>query len=130
MKKFLTTDKISFKKISFVTLIILCVLSLVIFIVTFDRFKKEGDFTISYSIKNHENFNNKHNINEVGVWMTFDYINFIFKLPPDYLKNYLSINDARYPNIKVGHYIRENNLNPAVFIQDIKQAIMIYQNNK
>lgn len=130
MKKFLTIDKISLKRIGVATLTTLCVLSLIVFIATFDRFKKEGDFAISYSNKNHENFTRKHNVNEIGVWMTFDYINFIFKLPSDYLQNYLSINDNRYPNIKIGHYIKENRLNPSVFIPTVKQAVTVYQNNK
>lgn len=122
--------KISLKKIGIAILTILCIMSLIVFIATFDKFKKEGDFAVNYNTKNHGNFTNKHNVNEIGVWMTFDYINFIFKLPPDYLKNYLSIKDAQYPNIKIGHYIREKRLNPSVFMPEIKQAITIYQNNK
>ena len=42
---------------------------------------------------------------ETGVirpWMTFDYINRIFNLPKDYLKDQLQISDAHYPNTTLG----------------------------
>jgi len=46
------------------------------------------------------------NASEVGVirpWMTFDYINRIFDLPKDYLKDQLQISDPHYPNTTLGN---------------------------
>lgn len=40
-------------------------------------------------------------VDYIREWMTFDYINKVFNLPSDYLKNQLGITDARYPRITV-----------------------------
>jgi hypothetical protein len=37
-------------------------------------------------------------------WMTFDYVNQVFGLPPTYLQDALDIQDARYPNVSIAHY--------------------------
>ena len=34
-------------------------------------------------------------------WMTFDYINHVYMLPDDYMKNALTIQDARYPRLTI-----------------------------
>jgi hypothetical protein len=34
-------------------------------------------------------------------WMTFDYVNHLFALPPSYLQTSLDIRDARYPRLTV-----------------------------
>ena len=39
---------------------------------------------------------------DIQLWMTFEYINFVFKLPPEYLRQELSIEDSRYPHITLG----------------------------
>ncbi|KKQ20725.1 MAG: hypothetical protein US34_C0006G0025, partial [Candidatus Nomurabacteria bacterium GW2011_GWC2_36_9] len=69
-------------------------------------------------------------IKTVSAWMTFDYINVIFKIDPNYLKETLSINDPRYPNIRIGHYVKRNQLNEATFFSGLEQAISNYNNNK
>jgi hypothetical protein len=120
-----------FKKTSIIILMVFCVLSFIWFVDSFNKFHKNGELDFNPHIKNHRDFNhNKYTVNDIGTWMTFDYINFTFKLPPDYLRNYMKIKDSRYPNIKVGHYIKENNLDPLVFMLEIKQAITIYPYNK
>lgn len=35
-------------------------------------------------------------------WMTFDYVDKIFALPPDYLKTRLQITDTHYPKLTIG----------------------------
>ena len=35
-----------------------------------------------------------NDVNRIQNWMTFDYINKVFKLPSDYLKNNLNISDS------------------------------------
>lgn len=37
-------------------------------------------------------------------WMTFDYINQLFGLPPAYLKQSLELTDPRYPNLAITEY--------------------------
>src|SRR5579872_7402624 len=34
-------------------------------------------------------------------WMTFDYVNRVFTLPPDYLRSTLNISDSRYPRLTI-----------------------------
>ena len=48
-------------------------------------------------------------------WMTLDYVNRIFALPPDMLKTTLSITDARYPRMPV-----------ATLLQRTKDAVQAY----
>ena len=45
--------------------------------------------------------------NSTQTWMTFDYINHIFALPPDYLQKTLSITNTRYPHITITQYSRD-----------------------
>ena len=43
-------------------------------------------------------------LQDVGIvrsWMTFDYLNRVFRLPPGYLKDALHISDARYPHLSL-----------------------------
>ena len=37
-------------------------------------------------------------------WMTFEYINHLFSLPPAYLQSNLSITDSHYPRITIAKY--------------------------
>ena len=64
---------------------------------------------------------------EIQPWMTFSYINFVFKLPENYLKTVLSVNDARYPNMQMTRYVRMNHLNSAQFLLQVRQAVSEYK---
>ena len=63
-------------------------------------------------------------VNDIAPWMTFNYINFVFKLPPEYLKNTLTISDARYPNIQIRTYAKINQIDQVLLIEKIKEAII------
>lgn len=58
--------------------------------------------------------------------MTFSYINFIFDIREDYLKNELSITDNHYPNLPIGRYIKSKNLDKAAFIKEVKGKVSEY----
>jgi hypothetical protein len=63
---------------------------------------------------------------ETGVlrpWMTFTYINKLFALPPDFLKNSFTITDPRYPNLTVSQYIGSRQLDTATFMTSLESAI-------
>ncbi len=69
------------------------------------------------------------NSTEVGVihpWMTFDYINKIFNLPQDYLRNQLQVSDPHYPNITLGNYASAGNINALEAVHDVQNAIVNY----
>lgn len=59
-------------------------------------------------------------------WMTFAYINKLFALPPDFLKNSFNITDVSYPNITVSHYIDSRHLDTATFMISLETAIGNY----
>jgi len=61
---------------------------------------------IMAALKNHQN----PVINEVAdirAWMTFDYLNKRFDLPPDYLRDRLSISDPAYPRLTIGKFAKD-----------------------
>ncbi|KKP91294.1 hypothetical protein A2467_01465 [Candidatus Nomurabacteria bacterium RIFOXYC2_FULL_36_8] len=125
--------KISFKSknIKIIVLILLCFASFVVFVSTFNQLYREGDLKVDYDFKTKQkHFPRTIDIKTVSAWMTFDYINVIFKIDPNYLKETLSINDPRYPNIRIGHYVKRNQLNEATFFSGLEQAISNYNNNK
>lgn len=67
--------------------------------------------------------------NDAGViryWMTFDYINKLFELPPNYLKMKLSITDSRYPRLTIYSYAKSENLNQTVFLGEIVNSVREY----
>jgi hypothetical protein len=66
-------------------------------------------------------------IDDVESWMTFSYLNTVFKLPPEYLKNVLSVESPRYPDIHIGGYARVYKLDPDLLVKNIKQAIRDYK---
>lgn len=58
--------------------------------------------------------------------MTFQYINLVFSLPKDYLKDELQITDSKYPNISIAKYIKRNNGDRNQFIIDLKNTIRVH----
>ena len=70
------------------------------------------------------------NINLIDTWMTFSYINLIFKLPSNYFKDNLNILDKRYPNISLRGYIKNNKLDRTTFINNVKNTVEKYFANK
>lgn len=59
-------------------------------------------------------------------WMTFAYINQLFDVPSAYLKDEVPVNDARYPQISIGSYARENNMNVNAFLGTVENALKAY----
>lgn len=73
--------------------------------------------------------NNKKPINDVNYienWMTFHYINKIFNVPEDYLKNKLNITDKKYPNLTISKYAKNNKIDIVVVLAQIKQFLWEY----
>lgn len=60
-------------------------------------------------------------------WMTFEYINRIFSLPPDLLSHSLSIADARYPKLTVAAYARMSGFSADAVITRIAVTIEAWQ---
>jgi hypothetical protein len=62
-------------------------------------------------------------------WMTFDYIDRLFALPPQYLKAQLSISDARYPRLTVGAYANETHASSTAFLTAVQASVGQYVAN-
>lgn len=62
----------------------------------------------------------------VRPWMTFDYINKIFNLPPDYLKTRLDITDPRYPKLSVSEYAKSHAFMITEYLGDVIRVIGEY----
>lgn len=82
-------------------------------------------FWIASVVKNHSPLT----ASDVGVirsWMTFDYVNKIFNLPPGYLETKLMISDPHYPGLSLGGYARSRMLDPNAFVNAVEDAIRSY----
>ena len=61
---------------------------------------------------------------EIEPWMTFSYINFVFKLPRAYLIEALGIDDAQYPDIQINRYARLHGIDSSQLIEKIRAAVV------
>ncbi len=59
----------------------------------------------------------------VESWMTFNYLNRLFNLAPEYLQTRLVIQDERYPNISIQQYAVSHDIDPAAFLLSVRAAI-------
>jgi hypothetical protein len=60
------------------------------------------------------------------VWMTFDYVNHLFALPPQYLSANLSLTDSRYPRLTISTYAREAKISSATALFNVQNSIRAY----
>ena len=114
-------------KVLVVVLSILFVLSIVWLIYSVKNLTKSGDLETNPNLRKLSTYTyNTKNVNKITPWMTFDYINTIFKLDPSYLKNALLIDDTRYPNIRLDNYAKRHNLILPIYMRDIENIITKY----
>lgn len=59
-------------------------------------------------------------------WMTFDYVNKVFYLPPEYLKTRLAIADPRYPKLTIGEFAEDNHRGTSSTLNDARTAVQQY----
>lgn len=64
---------------------------------------------------------------DIQGWMTFEYINFVFKLPPDYLKQTLSLEGNQYPKTTLKHYASKAGLDTTAFVRSVEDAVRNYK---
>jgi hypothetical protein len=62
----------------------------------------------------------------VASWMTFDYVNHLFALPPNYLQTQLAITDSRYPRLTIAEYADELRLGQSAFLTHVQDAVRAY----
>lgn len=62
-------------------------------------------------------------VDGIELWMTFAYINFRFHLPPDLLREKLTIDDGKYPDVPLSRYVKRNSLDRSVFLEHVKDIV-------
>jgi hypothetical protein len=62
----------------------------------------------------------------VAPWMTFEYLEKIFQLPPGDLAQALPISDPRYPRLSIRSYARTHNLSVTSTLQTIQNQLYIF----
>lgn len=93
----------------------------------FLNFKKHGFF----APPNYHDFHKKKlQTAEVESWMTFDFLNKAFGLPPEYLKNQLDISDKKYPNLTIDNLAKNTNENSGAMLSKVKKLVEDFQNPK
>ncbi len=65
-------------------------------------------------------------VKDISSWMTFDYINKVFHLPPSYLKDVFKISDQKYPRITIEQLSKETKASSTILIKNIQNDIVIY----
>ncbi len=129
--KIFDKNKCATKKIYYnIILLIVCFISLIWLIITFKQLNKNGNLKIENSINKHKLYYSKElAVKNIQPWMTFDYINIIFRLNPSYFQKNLNISDSRYPNIRIDKYAKKYKINLISLLTDIKSLIINYRNN-
>ncbi len=114
-------------------IIIAGLIMVIILFITFSlRISKRFDLMIFYKNKIDDVIGRNRkplsieNINIIDGWMTFSYLNTIFNLPTDYLKNSLNISDERYPNISLNRHIGKQKIDKTTFLESVREAVADY----
>ncbi|MFZ1075057.1 MAG: hypothetical protein WAN50_01655 [Minisyncoccia bacterium] len=64
--------------------------------------------------------------NRIASWMTFDYINHLFNLPPIYLQTALAITDHEYPRLTIAACAKSEGRAQAAFLKQVQDAVRAY----
>jgi hypothetical protein len=107
------TQKQQLEKIGTIVLALLCIASIIWFIINAQILYRSGELQPGYMGRHGDH--HMLTVNAIQPWMTFNYLNVVFNLPVQYLQTTLSITDPHYPNIRIGSYL-----------QDTQQAITHY----
>ncbi|MEI7688870.1 MAG: hypothetical protein WCI91_01655 [Candidatus Nomurabacteria bacterium] len=131
MKIFWNYIKKNYKLIILTILIFLSIVFSILLISSIKKYRNQGELGIDYRINGKPTYrHHKARLSDIRIWMTFDYLNVIFRLNPDYLKNVFNITDPQYPNIRIDKYIKKNKINTIQFQMKLEEAITNYSLNK
>jgi hypothetical protein len=83
------------------------------------------EFQLSTLLKNHGPVT-ANDATVIRPWMTFDYINTLFTIPPDYLKNALSISDQSYPKLSLYGYANHQHMNITIVVSEVESSTREY----
>ena len=63
---------------------------------------------------------------QIQTWMTFDYVNHLFNVPPNYLKTNLNIADTKYPRLTISQYAKKANVDKSILLGQVQQFVKLY----
>lgn len=66
------------------------------------------------------------NADFIQSWMTYDYIDHIYALPPGYVKAALSIADSRYPRVSIAQSAEAQHKSAAAMTTAVQNAVQNY----
>jgi hypothetical protein len=66
-------------------------------------------------------------VDSIQPWMTFDYVNVVYKLPTNYLKQILGISNSKYPNVRIDTYGKQSGIDQTLLLTTIKKYVTTYQ---
>jgi len=69
------------------------------------------------------------NVVDIAPWMTFDFINHVFNVPPTYLSNAFNITDANYPRMSLRSYASLHGIDEQTFLVDVQKKVADYLNS-
>lgn len=124
--------KLSIESILMILIVVALILMSVVLVRNINMAKKGGAFKQHVPISDFLLKNKRTNsatiadVEYIDTWMTFQYINFIFSLPEDYLRGALYIEDKKYPNLPIERYVKSKNLDGPSFILEIKKFVRDY----
>lgn len=70
------------------------------------------------------------NVTQISAWMTFEYINSLFDIPPALLKDALKVENAKYPLITLKQYAKKSNKDIDSVVSDVQKIVQTYLEHK
>lgn len=127
MKHLSYEQKKILEKITVVLLTVFCIVSGWFFIYSLKKFYIAGELRSDYNLQRKTFIAPPADVADISTWMTFNYVNVVFKLPPTYLQGQLSITDPHYPNIRIDAYARRTHMNTKTLLTAVQNTISAYQ---
>lgn len=115
------------RRLLIVLLIALCALEVRSLVLSLRDTYQQGESYIKYQNGQILRMPEAVSVTDIQAWMTFRYINFVFKLPETYLATSFRVTDPRYPDIQLARYARMNKINDMQFLLEVQQAVAAFK---
>jgi len=80
---------------------------------------------LANAFKNHPHLT-ASDTNVIRSWMTFDYLNKLFDLPPEYLQTELPVPDSAYPKLTISKFAKDTHQAASSTLQEVQNVIQQY----
>jgi hypothetical protein len=124
-----TRNESRFLKAALITALVLLILLALLLIAQYRGLERENLMPQHHSILSslrQSGTLGPQDADRIESWMTFDYIDHIFSLPPTYLQTALSIQDPRFPRLTIEEYSEDAHLNLSETLGAVQAAVRSY----